>query len=709
LYKHLKKQAMKTLRIQLMMALSLLASIAVAQTHNHKFCGTYEAIQEVIDQHPYIASEIERHEAEMLRQLREVRANGEQEKSEFIYTIPVVFHIIHNYGPENISDAQVLDAVRVINEGFMKLNADTVDIVPVFQPIAARSNIQFRLATIDPYGNCTNGINRIASVRTYGASDASKLNPWPRHKYLNIWVVNSIGSQGVAGYAYKPSGANFPMMFAVDGILILHDYIGAIGTGSAGRAGALTHEIGHYLGLDHPWGATNNPGISCGDDGVDDTPITRGWTVCNLNGSVCTPGVIENVQNYMEYAYCDRMFTEGQKALMRLTLENPVADRNMLSTVQNLTETGTLNPSTSICAPVADFSVARTHACVGQPLVFTNRSWKAPVDNLQWNFGPDATPTSSTANAPSVTFNRAGWHPVTLTASNSVGSNTITKTEFMYISNPWPETGAPFSENFSNPNVAISWPSFNLSNDAVKFQHTATEGRNGGGSFFVNSYNNQRGEVDQLMSPGINMSYMSNSRLSFWYSCASRTTHSSNMNDKLEVQFSTNCGATWQTRQTISGAALANAGFSSGYYRPTTGSTWNEVTISIPANFNTENFKFRFVYTAGANSNNLYIDDISITGVVGLNDVNGNLATFDIYPNPADELTNIQFNLHESGQTRVEIMDIMGKTVAVLADADLNRGQHLFTVSRDQIGSSGIYFVRITGNDFQSNKKLIVR
>ena len=32
------------------------------------------------------------------------------------YVVPIVFHIIHDNGPENISDAQVLDAVRVLNE-----------------------------------------------------------------------------------------------------------------------------------------------------------------------------------------------------------------------------------------------------------------------------------------------------------------------------------------------------------------------------------------------------------------------------------------------------------------------------------------------------------------------------------------------------------------------------------------------------------------
>ncbi len=122
------------------------------------------------------------------------------------------------------------------------------------------------------------GIDRIASPLTYLGNDAAKLNPWDRRNYLNVWTVKKM-ENGVAGYAYKPlsvSGINFP----IDGIIILHDYIGSIGTANADRSRALTHEIGHWLNLSHPWGDNNNPGQACGDDGIADTPITKGHTDC---------------------------------------------------------------------------------------------------------------------------------------------------------------------------------------------------------------------------------------------------------------------------------------------------------------------------------------------------------------------------------------------------------------------------------------------
>src|SRR6185295_16406653 len=163
--------------------------------------------------------------------------------------------------------------------------------------------IEFRLASIDPSGNCTNGIDRVASYRTHNADDYSKLNPWPNNMYLNIWTVSDFGPnhEGAAAYSYYPNN-NIPD--GEDGVISLASYVGSIGTSSVTNSRTLTHEVGHFLNLQHPWGNTNSPGVACGNDGVSDTPITKGWDHCPGNNyDVCTAGVDENFQNYMEYSY----------------------------------------------------------------------------------------------------------------------------------------------------------------------------------------------------------------------------------------------------------------------------------------------------------------------------------------------------------------------------------------------------------------------
>lgn len=236
------------------------------------------------------------------------------------YIIPVVVHVLHQGGPENISDAQILDAMRILNKDFNKQNADTSQVIPSFQNLIANVGIEFHLVCID----------RIFTPLTNSTDfDSARINQWNPARYLNIWSVKSSQPPGEAATSISPATADsFP---AKDGIGILHNYFGSIGTSSPANSRALTHYAGHYLNLKHPWGGTD-PGIACGDDDVNDTPVTRGWTACPspANADVCSPLIIENYQNFMEYSYCSHMFTVGQKDRMIACLNSSVAQRNSL-------------------------------------------------------------------------------------------------------------------------------------------------------------------------------------------------------------------------------------------------------------------------------------------------------------------------------------------------------------------------------------------
>ena len=140
--------------------------------------------------------------------------NHPSHREKTIITIPVVVHVVWKTNTENISDAQIFSQIDVLNKDFRRLNHDTSDTPPVWQSIAADSEIEFCLATTDPNGNITTGITRTetdASEFTYGSwgSDDLKntasggINAWPNDDYLNIWVCN-LGS-GLLGYASLPS------------------------------------------------------------------------------------------------------------------------------------------------------------------------------------------------------------------------------------------------------------------------------------------------------------------------------------------------------------------------------------------------------------------------------------------------------------------------------------------------------------------------
>ena len=264
------------MRIKLFTLITLI-TISVGNFFAQKtknWCSHAEAQQNLWNEQPELRKDFEK----LLQNSKSFDGKNASKRGK--YVIPIVFHIIHQYGSENIKDEQVINQVAILNRDYQKNNSDTSEVDEAFKDKIANCNFEFKLPTMDPFGKPTNGIEHIYSHQTNAADDYSKLNQWDRSKYLNIWVVKSIGN-GAAGYAYFPTSEGIPSYrFFADGIIIKHDYIGSIGTSEANNSRALTHEIGHYLGLYHVWGPGNDPEVACGDDFISDTPETKGYRSC---------------------------------------------------------------------------------------------------------------------------------------------------------------------------------------------------------------------------------------------------------------------------------------------------------------------------------------------------------------------------------------------------------------------------------------------
>lgn len=293
-------------------------------------CGTDELLKR-----PEVRAELTRNEQALTlaRLRRSLVTTGGPEP---LYTLPVVFHVIHLGeavgSGTNISDAQIQSAVEALNNQFRKVPGSTGDGGGV------DANIQFVLAKRDPNGNPHSGINRIngSSVPNYATkgiigsgingaveADVKALSTWPRAQYVNIWVVSEIddnnGGSGTQGYAY------FPFNSPLDGITILSSAVGTIGSVKSytNKGITLTHEMGHFFGLYHTFNSTLACGTevdcSTGGDRVCDTPST----ILSSNCSMPACGGTQQVQNYMDYTgqTCQNLFTQGQKDRMRTTLE----------------------------------------------------------------------------------------------------------------------------------------------------------------------------------------------------------------------------------------------------------------------------------------------------------------------------------------------------------------------------------------------------
>lgn len=241
-----------------------------------------------------------------------------------IHTIPVVVHILHQNGNENISDAQVLDGIAKLNAHY---DEPTVALLAPFDTIAADMDIAFVLASTAPDGSPTTGIERIETPLTEsGGTPESFLNAWPRNRYLNIWVVRSLVTTNMAYISTLPEQADPEA--CTDGVMIYHSYVGSIGTASIVTQRTLTQAVGRFLGL--KW-LHEDPidGGPCGDDEVADTPICPLISFCNSENSQCST-LPANIENFMMFSYCQKMFTQGQRERVHAILNSPIAQRNEL-------------------------------------------------------------------------------------------------------------------------------------------------------------------------------------------------------------------------------------------------------------------------------------------------------------------------------------------------------------------------------------------
>ena len=328
-----------------------------------------------------------------------------------IVTLPVVVHIIHDNGPENISDAQVLNGIQQLNEAFA--NAAYYD-----QGTGTNTMIQFCLAKRTPDGLATNGITRDQSALTDMILETDDLplkdlNRWTPTDYINIWLVREICSLGsgcgVAGYAYFPSSHGS----SVDGIVMEAEYLGA----TPGGTGVLAHEMGHYLGLYHTFegGCTNDDCLADGDR-VCDTPPDQStlWVSCDAVVNTCNtdaqsgfssdqPDMILNFMDYTDFD-CFNDFTAGQSDRMHWHIDNV---RSSL-----LESKACLDPCPN---PVtAQFTASALLVNVGGTVTFTNTSSNA--NTYVWTVNGAQISTATNA---SYTFNNEGNYTVTLSAQSA--------------------------------------------------------------------------------------------------------------------------------------------------------------------------------------------------------------------------------------------------------------------------------------------------
>jgi hypothetical protein len=265
-----------------------------------------------------------------------------------VYRIPIIVHVIHAGEPvgqgHNLSEERILNQIRILNEDYRRKEG-----TPGFNshPDGGDARIEFVLAKQAPDGQPSDGINRIDTSMTDNQTEPGSpfnyyagYDYWDPTLYLNVWTMPLPAStiDVILGLATGPNtalpGSELLEMgepAQAEGILINAWHFGPSTLSSENNRGrTLTHEIGHFLGLLHPWG-----GRDCeNNDYCDDTPPVKDVVSgCPAVPPMACDGQDVMIENYMNYTFdqCMNVFTNDQIARIHYVLNNTPERKSLLN------------------------------------------------------------------------------------------------------------------------------------------------------------------------------------------------------------------------------------------------------------------------------------------------------------------------------------------------------------------------------------------
>jgi len=264
--------------------------------------------------------------------------------------------------------------------------------------------------------------------------------------------------------------------------------------------------------------------------------------------------------------------------------------------------------------PIARFSENTNYVCTGIPVQFTDQSFGSP-QTYTWFF-QGGTPATSAIPNPSVTWNTPGTYTVRLIVSNTHGADTLEKTAHIFVNGS--SQPLPFSEDFENNDLSIQNWFVDNPDSSYTWEITTTGGNPLGGtkSAGINFYNYPvKGKRDGLVTPAFDLSQYSSARLRYSHSHRQYT----GLNDSLLIKVSTDCGTSFpHTLIARGGTTLSTNGTFTNQFTPSSAAHWCGTglmcdTLSLNSFLQDTRVRVRFE-SVNDNGNNLYIDNIEITG-----------------------------------------------------------------------------------------------
>lgn len=308
--------------------------------------------------------------------------------------------------------------------------------------------------------------------------------------------------------------------------------------------------------------------------------------------------------------------------------------------------------------PVSNISASTTSVCPGGAIQFYGASTGGPATTYSWSF-PGGTPSSSNLQNPVVTYPNAGTYNVSLITTNSFGNHTATLNNYVTVG-----TGAVttiFLEDFEEGSTTLSqWGLSNPNQGSLTWQIFSGLGGNlsGNRSAGILFYNYPDvGHRDGLRTPLLDLSNYSNIQLSFTHAYRRYNTSST---DSLIIYISTDGGSSWQRVFQVGEngqGSFATQTTSTQAFYPSTAADWcfggnigaSCFTINLPMAAG-KSAVYLFFESYNGYGNNLFIDDVALTGTCGAPPTNP-IAAFSASTQTICQGSSISFTDQSSNAT----------------------------------------------------------
>jgi len=588
-----------------------------------------------------------------------------------IVNVQVAFHVIHSLsGNGNISDLMIYNQINVLNEAYEQYN------------------IIFTLSSIDRTAND----NWFSDMESYEQQYKQQLNIDPAH-HLNIYTGNM---PGLLGWSYMPY--SWSESYYMHGVCLSYTCLPG-GTYPYNLGKTASHEVGHYLGLLH----TFDNGCNAPGDYVNDTPYQDDGNniyTCNPNLDTCPNQLgTDPVHNYMNYVddACLTEFTNGQSERMDemiaqyrpSLLDNPVAPSWLTTPTLDLTV-----PANSSIA--VDFTFDATNTYGGDYYTAINYSSVAADTTIE------GYATLQIIGAPQIESS---------TSSINFGGVYVNDTTSMqlFLSN----TGTDdlvISSIVSDPEVFFTAPSAGVigpeesMNVTVYFLPTVLGYYAGS----VTAYSNDADDSvfvipvygEGLVSP-----------MQFSVAAISDTMAPNDLHiHSLALTNSGNFTLDYSISHDVPWIALSH---SEGQLDA---GSEDSVSVSINTLFmGYGDYEGTLVFTTNVGEFILPIH--LVVTMLGVDDDTVIPSIFSVsenYPNPFNPRTEFTVSIPEKSHVVVNIYDILGRQVALLAEGDYTAGRYRMEwagkTDVNAVAPSGVYLLIVqAGNDIITHKMIMMK